>query len=162
MIVLSNPTLNVSELKCSELEFKAFDLDHRIMIRVNDHPVPFAADFALGMRMLISASNGHCAYKDGSNCRVHTVLGAVIVAASLMDYILAIVCIHVIEQIFTQIDAVTRKVHHDHAPWICQWIITHHVQHVCALTYAAEFGTARAQSYIVMSFLDCMCFERKA
>jgi hypothetical protein len=101
----------------------AIDLDQRFLF----HPVPFAADFALGMRMLLSASNGHCAYKDGSNCRVHTMLGAVIVAASLTDYILAIVCIHVIEQIFTQIDAVTRKVRHDHAPWICQWMIAHHV-----------------------------------
>jgi hypothetical protein len=74
--------------------------------------VLFSADFALGVRILISASNGHCAYKGGSNCSAHIVLGAVIIAASVMDYMFALVFVHCIEQICTRLDTVTCKVRH--------------------------------------------------
>jgi hypothetical protein len=60
--------------------------------------------------MLISASKGHCAYKGGSNCSAHVVLGAAIIAASIMDYIFALVFIHCIEQICIHLDTITRKV----------------------------------------------------
>jgi hypothetical protein len=79
---------------------------------ISVHPVLFAADFALGVRILLSASNGHCAYKGGSNCSAHVMLGAAIIAASVMDFVFALVFIHCIEQICIHLDTVTRKVRH--------------------------------------------------
>jgi hypothetical protein len=62
--------------------------------------------------MLISTSQGHCAHKDGASCSVHVVLGAVIIAASVVDYALAITCIHCFEQVCVHLHPVTRKVRH--------------------------------------------------
>jgi hypothetical protein len=74
------------------------------------HPQPSVADFALGVRILMSAAKGHCAYQGGSNCSVHIVLGTVITTASVIDYILAQTLIHGIEQLCLRLDVVTRKV----------------------------------------------------
>jgi hypothetical protein len=60
--------------------------------------------------MLMSASQGHCAYKGGTNCGVHVVLGSVITAAAIMDFVLALSFIQCIEHMCVQIDVVTRKV----------------------------------------------------
>jgi hypothetical protein len=80
------------------------------------HLVTFLADFALGMRMLISASQGHCAYKGGSNCSVHVVLGSLVTAASFMDYIFAMAFLVCIERVCLQLDLVARKVRHCYVP----------------------------------------------
>jgi hypothetical protein len=84
------------------------------------HPQRSVADFALGVRFLTSASKGNCAYKGGSNCSVHIVLGTVITTAAVIDYILAHTLIHGIEQLCIKLDVVTRKVRLGNAHAACQ------------------------------------------
>jgi hypothetical protein len=91
------------------LEFHVMELGlHTSTIRL--HPVPFVADFALGVRMLISSSKGHCAYKDGSNCSVHVLLGSLVTSASILDWIFAMAFIMPVKHVHTQQDPATRKV----------------------------------------------------
>jgi hypothetical protein len=81
-----------------------------LLSSISMHPVLFDADFALGVRILISASQGHCAHKGGTNCKAHAVLGTVIILASVLDFMFALTFIHCIEQICTHLDTTTRKV----------------------------------------------------
>jgi hypothetical protein len=77
--------------------------------------------------MLISASNGHCAFKGSSNCRVHFVLGAVLLLASVMDLMIAIAFIHFSHHMCTHLDQITRKVHNCLAPPTCSCNSLHFV-----------------------------------
>ena len=45
------------------------------------------ADGILGVRMLLSAANGVCAFKGGQNCGIYTIVGAIIALASVVDSI---------------------------------------------------------------------------
>jgi hypothetical protein len=60
--------------------------------------------------MLISASQGHCAYKGGSNCGVYVVLGSLVTSASILDYIFAMAFLVYMERVCLQLDLVTQKV----------------------------------------------------
>jgi hypothetical protein len=82
-------------------------------------PVLWIADFILGVRMLISASNGHCAVRGSSNCRVHFVLGAVLLSASLLDLMIAIAFIHFFHHMCMHLNKITRKVLHCLATRTC-------------------------------------------
>jgi hypothetical protein len=74
------------------------------------HLLSFLADFALGVRMLLSAAFHHCAYEGGSKCSVHVVLGSLITAASFMDFAFAMTFLHSPARVYLQLDVVTRKV----------------------------------------------------
>jgi hypothetical protein len=70
--------------------------------------------------MLISASKGYCAYKGGSNCRVHVLLGALVTSAAFTDFVFAMAFVYSIDEICLQLDLITRKVRHCLVPWTSQ------------------------------------------
>jgi hypothetical protein len=80
------------------------------------HPVPSVADFVLGVRMLISSSKGHCAYKGGSNCNVHVLLGSLVVSAATIDFVIAGTLVPLVDHVCLPLALVTRKVLHYHMP----------------------------------------------
>jgi hypothetical protein len=90
-------------------------------------PVLWIADFILGVRMLISASNGHCAFRGSSNCRVHFVLGAVLLLASVLDLLIAVAFMHFFHHMCMCLDKITRKVLHCLAPPTCPCNSVHFV-----------------------------------
>ena len=60
--------------------------------------------------MLMTASRGICPFKGGFECSVHTVLGAVIITASVADLALAFIVGLYFERVLTILDKHTRKV----------------------------------------------------
>jgi hypothetical protein len=60
--------------------------------------------------MLISSSHGHCAYKGGSNCCVHVVLGSLVTSASILDWIFAMSFVQSSKNVHIQLDLATRTV----------------------------------------------------
>jgi hypothetical protein len=75
-------------------------------------PMISVADIVLGVRMLLSAATGLCAFKGSSNCTVHNVMGAIIISAAVLDFLLAVTFIHFFEGILTHLGKYTRKVRH--------------------------------------------------
>jgi hypothetical protein len=69
--------------------------------------------------MLISSSKGYCAYKGGSNCSVHVVLGSLVASAAVIDFVIATQFVPFVDQVCLQLSLVTRKVLHYHVPWTC-------------------------------------------
>jgi hypothetical protein len=49
------------------------------------------ADAMLGGRVMVAASAGVCPYRRGTNCRVHRIVGGIVVAAAVADFILSMV-----------------------------------------------------------------------
>jgi hypothetical protein len=95
-----------------------------VMLSVHDRvqPMTIVADIVLGVRILLSASKGLCAYKGSSNCTVHNVMGAVITSASVGDFFLAIIFIHFFDRILKHLGQHTRKVRHSLVRGTCQRI----------------------------------------
>jgi hypothetical protein len=53
------------------------------------------ADAMLGARMLLARESRACPYDGGNNCGMHLGLALIIIAASALDLVCSVVCIHV-------------------------------------------------------------------
>jgi hypothetical protein len=111
------------------------------------------------VRMLLSASNGHCAYKGGSNCGVHAALGTLITSAAIMDSLIASIFLHCIQHVCLQMDAITRKVRrcHAHRTRICSCMLG-----FGPVVHAAGLRPARARIIATSVALACDFEEFKA
>ena len=62
------------------------------------HPADVAlclcADTILGVRMLVSAAGGACAFKGGQECSSYSLIGAIIASASTIDLLLSFLVGH--------------------------------------------------------------------
>jgi hypothetical protein len=112
---LSKVYLAQCEEHSNALEFHSMAIEFDFVTSLL-HPGPSVADFALGVRMLISSSKGHCAYKGGSNCSVHVLLGSLVASAAAIDFVIATTFVPFADYLCLQLALDTRQVLHYQVP----------------------------------------------